>query len=361
MLTTSVRAKPNSQIAEWSPKVWLVHSLPTEGSVPGGTPKFHLFRKLSRDQKQIEQSPEELEKKLQALKSTVKEVSKYKQFDEEDQKWWDNFWACREQTRDRLGEGDVVDCTPDEQCKKFVNDLLWPRRQESQHQPAAVSNPTQQVDQVEEPTVPTPEHALDDLRRVLTPETSPATAVDFGRNRKTGYVTVGPGEEKTERFKAVKASRKVVKEDVLLKTFKDHQLIRGATESKFVVEKVKVGALLILDCTLSRDGASISLPKALMNAATLRLGCDENNESDNSDDDDDQEALLEEEEVFDEGDKEEEEQVLPPGAENFDWGESDGSDDEDIPDEAAETNIADNSPVRTLLLNKLSCSLQNLS
>ena len=84
MLTTSVRAKPNSQVAEWSPKIWLVHSLPSECSVPGGTPKFHLFRKLTRERKNIPQSPEELELKLKQLRKTVDDVSKMSQFDAED-------------------------------------------------------------------------------------------------------------------------------------------------------------------------------------------------------------------------------------------------------------------------------------
>ena len=206
LLPTSVTAKPNSQIAESSPKLWLLRSLPNECNMPLGTPKFHLFRKLSRDKKPIEQTPAELEKKLKALKKTVKEASHLKQFDEEDKSWWDNFWSVRSQTRDRLGDGEEEDRTPDVTSIALVRKLLWP-------DPGAAAEPvtTDDEEQVVEATpVVGPLH---DLQLVLTPRTSPATADEFGRARKTGFITVGPNQDRAECFAEARNRRTVVKDN----------------------------------------------------------------------------------------------------------------------------------------------------
>ena len=63
---------------------------------------------------------------------------------------------------------------------------------------------------------------------------------EFGRSRKTGYVLVGQGEEKEERFAAAKNVRKKVKANVLQDYFASLKKSRGATETEFVEKKLQV-------------------------------------------------------------------------------------------------------------------------
>jgi Asp-tRNA(Asn)/Glu-tRNA(Gln) amidotransferase C subunit len=216
MRKTCVRAKPNSQVSEWSPKLWLLHSVPEKDSMPKGTPKFHLFRKLTRENKLIEQSPEELEKKLNQLKDTVKTVSRMNQFDEEDQKWWDDFWSVRSRTRARLGT-DAEDCEPDELSVTLVKDLLW-----SVKTPAANQVQTRQA-----ATEDLEVNPMRDLAIALTPRTRPAGTDEFGRSRKIGYVRVGADETEEEVLRASQRNKNAGSEEKRLEFFRSLQVSRG--------------------------------------------------------------------------------------------------------------------------------------
>ena len=354
MRKTSVRAKPNSQVAEWSPKIWLVKSLPSECSVPGGTPKFHLFRKLTREKKMIEQSPEELELKFAALKKTVSEVSQMRQFDADDGVWWEKFFSDRDRRRSRIGDGEEEDCEPDEASLKLVTKLLWPDPGTANIQLATTDRPEEKSDETGEGKT------LDDLEAVLRPRTTPARADEFGRKRKTGYVTVRPGENRDEQFAAAVARRRVTDEEKLNAYFVNLKKSRGETESKFIEKQLKVrmlvvmiyiffsfsfydsscahkrlnlgtcfsnqvGSVVLLDCSGAQDmdKCSIPLPKRLITSAELRLGNDAESEGDDSDEEEDddeadgvqaQDELLEEyksDEVVDEDDHETEVQAAP--------------------------------------------------
>ena len=75
---------------------------------------------------------------------------------------------------------------------------------------------------------------------MLTPRTTPAGTTEFGRSRKTGYVTVGEGQDKDEQFAEARVRRKNTSEETLKLYFKSLKVSRGETESKFVAEKIKV-------------------------------------------------------------------------------------------------------------------------
>ena len=240
MRQTSIRAKPNSQVADWSPKIWLVKSLPSECSVPGGTHKFHLFRKLTREQKSIEQSPKELELKLAALKKTVREVSQMRQFDEEDRVWWDKFMADRARRRSRKGDGEEQDCEPDEASLKLVTKLLWPDPGTANLPPVTTALPEENPEKAGE------EKTLGDLEAVLTPRTTPARVDEFGPKRKTGYFTVRPGENKEEQFTAQVARRRMTDKEKLNEYFVRLKESRGETEAKFIESRLKVRLLVVM-------------------------------------------------------------------------------------------------------------------
>ena len=240
MCKTSVRAKPNSQVSDWSPKLWLVRSLPNECSTPDGTPKFHLFRKLTRDAKRIEQTPAELEIKLKDLMKTVAEVAKMKQFDEEDRVWWENFWSVRSRTRARLGGGEEEDCEHDAASLALVRKLLWPDTDKAVAMPATPGGAEEEDDAAATAEV----GPLEDLQRVLTPRSTPAAADEFGRSRRTGYVTVGPNEDKEQRFAEAQAQGSAVKKDIVLEHLKNVRNHRGVNEVVFALNKIKVRAKL---------------------------------------------------------------------------------------------------------------------
>jgi hypothetical protein len=224
MRKTCVRAKPNSQIAEWSPKLYLLTSVPDKDSMPSGTPKFHLFRKLTRENKMISQTPEELEKKLAELKKTVAYVSKLKQFDAEDKKWWEDFWSARSGTRDRLGN-EEGDCEPDPLSVRLTKDFLW-----SVRIPLVPAAPSEDINSSTRETSSSA-CPLRDLATALTPRKTPATAVEFGRSRKVGYVSIGANDKQEDMLQnVVQAARKAVAVDskeTRIDFFKTLQLSRG--------------------------------------------------------------------------------------------------------------------------------------
>ena len=241
MRKTSIVAKPNSQVSEWSPKVWLVHSLPGTCSVPKGTPKFHLFRKLTRDQKLIEQKTQELETKLNDLKKTVNEVSKLKQFDAEDKAWWDAFWSVRSRTRARLGDGEDEDCSQDEASLKLIRKLLWPETAEPDDEAPGQGNADAQGNEQLEAEMVPEQSPLADLQADLTPRNAPADASEFGRNRKTGYVVVGQDENIEVCVTAARGKAAANSKNVLENHLKEIMVARCGNEAAFVNQKIKVG------------------------------------------------------------------------------------------------------------------------
>ena len=253
MRKTCIRAKPNSQIADWSPKLWLLHGVPETDSLPNGTARFHLFRKLTRDSKKITQSPAELEKKLKELKSTVNDVSKMNQFDSEDKKWWGDFFSVRSRTRSRLGE-DGEDCESDELSLPMVKDLLW-----SVRTPVVVEDTTPEIDDGTDTGVRA--CPLRDLATVLLPRTIPAGVDEFGRSRKTGYVRVGADETPEEVLRALKQKGRVCSENTRLEFFKSLQLSRGEgaegelnlAKNHFEVSAFRVCGDILRICFLNRS------------------------------------------------------------------------------------------------------------
>ena len=178
----------------------------------------------------IDQSPEELEKKLDELKKTVRDVSKMKQFDEEDKVWWEKFWMSRSRTRARLGDGELEDRTPDPTSLKLVSQLFWPDPGQRVAAP-----PVAAMREVLGPADP-----LKDLAEVLTPRTTSANSDEFGRSRRVGYVTVLPGQDKAEQIALAKKKPPAASDLSLHKLFKSFSESRGETEGKFIEETFKV-------------------------------------------------------------------------------------------------------------------------
>jgi len=237
MKKTCVRAKPNSQIREWSAPLYLLTSMPDENDMPEGTPKFHLFRKLTREQKSIEQSPEELEKKLDALKKTVREVSRMKQFDTEDELWWADFWAERVATRPRLGDGgDGGDCKPDEKSVVLTKRLLWTDLTRLPPANTVVDGDGQVAEkECDEPTA-----SLQDLATALMPRTTPTEPDEFTRKRRVGYVTVAPGEEIAEQVNAATGRSTARAMDDKVEYFRSTNAQRGVDEEAFLTRNIQV-------------------------------------------------------------------------------------------------------------------------
>ena len=233
MRPTSVRAKPNSQILEWSPKLYLLCSTPEKDSLPKGTPKFHLFRRMTRGQKQIEQTPEELEVKLCALKKTASEAMRMSQADDEDRTWWDEFWAARTSTRERLGDADGDQCEPDVRSVELITELLWKEPRPVVVVEAGAGGDAGDGDDDGNGGV---QGLLRDLEGVLTPRTEPAGPDEFGRSRAVGYVHVAQGEDAQERITEAmrgggeRTPRSDVKRTELFKVLQNS---RGATEAEF--------------------------------------------------------------------------------------------------------------------------------
>jgi hypothetical protein len=188
---------------------------------------------MTRQSKSIEQTPEELEEKLEHLKKTVALVGGMRSFDDEDRQWWQNFFDARSRRRGRLGDGEEEDCSVDPAAAALLKQLFWP-----DPGAGAVDAPATPVARA----VPDDEEdagGVADLVSSLTPRTTQATDKEFGRSRKTGYVVVGKDEDKEERFKTAKSVRKKVKADVLKDHFERLRKLRG-TENEYVTKKLKV-------------------------------------------------------------------------------------------------------------------------
>jgi hypothetical protein len=226
MRKTYIIAKPNGQVLDWSARLWLLKGTPEHGAMPKGTPKFHLFRRMTRQCKPILQTPEELDIKMSQLKKTVEETGKMSQFDAEDKNWWATFFSERSSTRSRLGiEG--VDCAVDPLISTRIKNLFWTRTSQR-----ILVEPV--IDVLAQPEV-LDETAtrLKDIEEALTPRLTAAGSNEWARAREVGYQIVLPGEDAEVVYRRsleeITDSRAKEMEELFAATCAR----RGKTESEF--------------------------------------------------------------------------------------------------------------------------------
>jgi hypothetical protein len=238
MRKTYVVAKPNGQVADWSSKLWLLKDTPEEGALPKGTKKFHLFRRLTRQTKAIEQTPEELESKFNELKKTVNDVSKMSQFEEEDRIWWEEFFGSRTTTRTRLGTDE--DRSVDEKVLTRIKELFWKRT------PILVEAPDALLTQPVAEDI-TDKVTLRDVERALTPRITPTDLSEWSRKRAVGYQTVLPGQNPADVDRRALEEVTAKRQKKLDELFTSYLVHRGESEADFVA-KIQVQLHLRSPC-----------------------------------------------------------------------------------------------------------------
>ena len=236
-----VRSKPNSQVGEWSPPLFLLHSLPADGALPGGTKKHHLFKKKMCKGNPLVQTPAELQLKLDGLKKTVDKISHFSglrkktadhsdrmlgTWDVEDTDWWNAFFAARiSMPKDQHG---VVGAPPDAVMLHRIKNLLWG---------------TGHVDIVRTVSVipaapvvidPIRDAAFQALALLVQPVTTAADVSSWGRKRAVGYTIVQPGESASDAQTRAVATENVRKNKVLEDYFESLQSSRGIDENAFI-------------------------------------------------------------------------------------------------------------------------------
>jgi len=194
MKPVAVKVKANTQCAEWSAPLHLVHNFPEEGSIPGPTGKHHLFKKARCKNKPLVQTSEELSSKVNELKKTVALCSKMATFTPEAGDWWNGFFE------DRAGmateQNELEDAPSDAHLVTRVTSLFWG---------------TGHI-QVGEKEAPLPVVAvaaeenkrLSDLEALVTPRTDTVLASEWGRSRKVGYLRVKTSEATASTISASK-------------------------------------------------------------------------------------------------------------------------------------------------------------
>ena len=235
MKNVCVRAKPNAQVAQWSAPIYLVHSLPPDGALPGGTPKHHLFKRSTCKGRTLVQSSAELELKLSGLRSSVNSIrEKMSTWDAVDTKWWSDFFAARRlMPTDQHGHQTAP---PDPTLLSRIKNLFW-----------GVGHVHVLGTIITLPLIapivadPAREAALRTLAVICEPVTDPANAGNWGRSRKrdTGYSIVGAGED-VATVRARDAANIVVQKSRVVEEYcKSLQTSRAVNESAFA-ENLKV-------------------------------------------------------------------------------------------------------------------------
>ena len=226
-------AKFNTLAESWSEPVFLLINLPATDSLPSGTDKHHLMKTSTRKGKIIIETKEELELKIKGLKATIDKCRDHQTFDDEDGKWWDDFW----EPRSVLPEGNqgTVASPPDPVILAKVKRLLW-----------------EQTDLVQRPPTDRELHRVEveaqhrDLGNTIIPTRATAGTDVFGRNRDVGYLMVSVGEARTAeaRTEAYESTVATKLEKQRVQFFEKLQLSRGRDEMH-MAEKVKVRKCVI--------------------------------------------------------------------------------------------------------------------
>ena len=232
-----VRAKPNSQVSEWSPPIWLVHTLPEDGHLPQATTKTHLFKQKKQKGKDLVQSPAELASKLLQLKKTVDLCSKRKNWDHEDTKWWRQFWADREDMPTHQEGAQVYPADP--VMLERVKQLLYGPVIVAPVQLPEILTSAEEVEATE----------LRDLETALRPRTHAAGEEEFGRNRAVGFVEVQKGAAEVDvqrELKKAKFAATCRRTKELEDYFKQNLVVdRGSSEPAFAGDHIEVRTIII--------------------------------------------------------------------------------------------------------------------
>ena len=184
----SVLAKPNSQVGDWSPPLYLLHGLPVNGALPDGTKKHHLFKKKMCKGNPLVQTPAELALKIAGLKRTVAEVALFMNgtWDVKDSDWWQQFWAERHDMPDN--QHGVVGAPPDAVMLHRINNLLCGTGHINIQPNATLTPPVVVVVDARS------DANFQALAALVTPTTEAAEASQWGRKRAVGFVEILPGE-----------------------------------------------------------------------------------------------------------------------------------------------------------------------
>ena len=244
MKKASVRSKPNSQVGDWSPPIYLVHSFPAEGSLPEGTLKHHLFKRRTCKGAVLEQSAADLKLKFDGLKKTVDLVKSTSSgtWDEIDTKWWADFFAARADMPLTQNEG--LAQPPDPVMLSRIKNLLWGTGH------IAVPGARARADAPVRPVDPARDAAHRALAVLVEPETHAAGQEIFGRTRAVGYLNVLPGETTVTAEARAAAKCTALKQKTLEDYFLDVRISRGQNEDLFV-DKFEVCTFFCLNLSCS--------------------------------------------------------------------------------------------------------------
>ena len=233
MQPVHVIAKPNSQVEVWSDPIWLVHTLPEKGDMPTPTCRHHLFKKMRSQGAPCIQSKEDLAMKLTALKKTVTECSKLKQWEKADTDWWETFWE--ERVDMPVEQNDKQDFPADSKMENRIKRLLYGDPEHIRVEIPTVAPVTVQ----EEETA----NAMRDLEMTIQPRTTRAGIEEFGRSRAIGYLLVDkntPVQSAVDKARMVRDSRQTKELERILEELKT---TRGKDELAFANNKIQVIAI----------------------------------------------------------------------------------------------------------------------
>ena len=174
MQNVCVRAKPNSQVGEWSHRIYLIHTYPANGALPDGTKKHHLFKRKLCKGNVLVQSAGELAVKIKELMKCVRQVSsEMKTWDEVDTNWWNNFESkLKDMSKTQSG---VAAAPPDAVLLHRISTLMWG----TEH--AEIGSRAQP--RVAAAADPALDHAFRALAILVQPRTALAGDEQWGRTR----------------------------------------------------------------------------------------------------------------------------------------------------------------------------------
>jgi hypothetical protein len=223
-------AKANSQCSEWSEGLHLLHTFPTNMTIPEATGKHHLFKKSTCKLKPLEQSPKDLKDKLDSLRLTVSKVSELSLYTEEAGNWWDQFFVDRVSMT--LEQHGIEIAPPDSVLVVRVTSLLWGN---THVQVGAIAIP------VVRPVNAVQDTAMGLLTQMVTERVDTVNRSEWGRRRQVGYLTINPGED-PEVVRRVAVAKEKSSRALDVDTFFEDILNNRGPEAQFIA-KIQVGII----------------------------------------------------------------------------------------------------------------------